>query len=327
TTDVRVEHPVHILRHERRVQRVQRPVRAPARPESIGEAHEVDLVDGAEELGHRALDNLVFQRWYAKRSLSTVGFGDVDAAHRLRPVVSAVHAVAQGLQLLRQTLFVCCDRFPVDSRCGSSLQPTKRSPERLDIHVVQQRRESGLLVSAGCLVDSRERWRQELPALRPVLRALTESVLRPAPSLHAPRLLRRLHQYYEQGRPPPSARLATSVFPRGEPPSATMPTDPVGPPGSRRRPFVRDAIHDPGGASPSCITHAYTWPSTTGTVSASTTFSLSGLSFRTPHDPCLRFGPRVTTTPARLGSARSATPLVGRDSHPPVIRQCSGALP
>src|SRR4029453_11768653 len=226
-----------------------------------------------------------------------------------------------------------------------TLQPTKRSSERLDIHVVQQRRESSPIVSAGCLVDSRERWRQELPALRPVLRALTESVLRPAPSLHAPRLLRRLHQYYEQvrlptsaptpplvfplweGPPPTPARPPTSVFPRGEPPSATMPTDPVGPPGSRRRPFVREAIHDPGGASPSCITTAYTWPSTTGTVSASTTFSLSGLSFRTPHDPCLRFGPRVTTTPARLGSARSATPLVGRDSHPPVIRQCSGALP
>lgn len=68
---------------------------------------------------------------------------------------------------------------------------------------------------------------------------------------------------------------------------------PAGPPGSRRRPFVRDAIHDPGGASPSCVAMAYIWPSTTGTVSASTTFTLSGLSFHTPHDPCLRFGPRV----------------------------------
>jgi hypothetical protein len=106
-----------------------------------------------------------------------------------------------------------------------------------------------------------------------------------------------------------------------------MPTDPVGPPGSRRRPFVRDAIHDPGGASPSCVTTAHTWPSTTGTVSASTTFSLSGLTFRTPHDPCLRFEPRVTATPARLGSDQPATALVGRDSHPPVIRQFSGALP
>src|SRR4029453_1584758 len=123
--------------------------------------------------------------------------------------------------------------------------------------------------------------------------------------------------HYDQVRLPTSARLAASVFPRDKPPSATRPTDPIGPPGSRRRPFARDAIHDPGGASPSCLTTAYTWPSTTGTVSASTTFSLSGLSFRTPHNPCLRFGPRVTATPARLGSDQSATTLVGRDSPPP----------
>jgi hypothetical protein len=90
---------------------------------------------------------------------------------------------------------------------------------------------------------------------------------------------------------------------------------------------VRDAIHDPGGASPSCLTTADTWPSTTGTVSASTTFSLSGLPFRTPHDSCLRFGPRVATTPARLGSDWSAATLVGRDLHPRAVRQCSGALP
>jgi hypothetical protein len=122
--------------------------------------------------------------------------------------------------------------------------------------------------------------------------------------------------HYEQVRLPTSARLAASVFPRDESPSAAMPTAPVGSPGSRRRPFVRDAIHDPGGVSPSCVTTADMWPSTTGTVSASTTFSLSGLSFRTPHAPCLRFGPHVAATPARLGSDRSATTLVGRDSHP-----------
>jgi hypothetical protein len=176
-------------------------------------------------------------------------------------------------------------------------------------------------------VDSRERNREGRPALRPVLPALTKPLLGPAPSLHAPRLLRRLHQYYEQVRLPTSARLAASVFPRDDSPSAIVPTAPVGSPGSRRRPFARDAIHDPGGASPSCIPTAYTWPSTTGTVSASTTFTLSGLTFRTPRDPCLRFEPRVTATPARLGSDQPATALVGRDSHPPVIRQFSGALP
>jgi hypothetical protein len=227
-----------------------------------------------------------------------------------------MHAVTQALQLLRQGLFVAGDRYPIDSRRRSPLQSTKRSPERFDIHVVQQRSELGLLVFAGCFVDSRERSREGRPALRPVLPALTKPLLGPAPSLRAPRCLQWLHWYYEQVRLPTSARLAASVFPRDESPSAAMPTAPVGSPGSRRRPFVRDAIHDPGGVSPSCVTTADMWPSTTGTVSASTTFSLSGLSFRTPHAPCLRFGPHVAATPARLGSDRSATTLVGRDSHP-----------
>ncbi len=66
----------------------------------------------------------------AEGSLTTVGFGDVHATHRFGPVPSAVHAVAQVLQLLRQSLFVGRDRFPVDSRCRSSLQSTKRSSER-----------------------------------------------------------------------------------------------------------------------------------------------------------------------------------------------------
>ena len=119
--DVRVEHPIHILRHERRVQRAQRSVRTPARPESIREAHEVDLVDGAEKLGDRTLDNLVFQCRNAEGSLTTIGFGDVHPTYRRWPIASAVHAVAQVLQLLRQPLFVRRDRFPVDSRCRSTL--------------------------------------------------------------------------------------------------------------------------------------------------------------------------------------------------------------
>ena len=148
--------------------------------------------------------------------------------------------------------------------------------------MVQQRGESGLPVSAGGFVDSHERRWGATPALRPVLPVLTESLLGPAPSLRALRCLQWLHWYYEQVRLPTSARLAASVFPRDDSPSATMPTAPVGSPGSRRRPVVRDAIHDPGGVSPSRITTADMWPSTTGTVSASTTFRLSGLSFRTP---------------------------------------------
>jgi site-specific DNA recombinase len=156
-TDVCVQHPVHVLRHERRVQRSQRQVRTPAGPESVREADEVDLVDGTEHFSYGTLDNLVFQCRNAERSLPTIRFGDIHAAHRFRPVLSAVDAVAQVLQLLGQTLFVRRYGFPVDSRCRSALEPTERSFERLDIHVVQQRRESGLLISACGFVDSHKR--------------------------------------------------------------------------------------------------------------------------------------------------------------------------
>jgi len=92
------------------------------------------------------------------------------------------------------------------------------------------------------------------------------------------------------------------VFPCNAPPRATGPVAPVGPPGFRRRPSVRDAVLDLGGASPSRLATAHMQPSTSITVSASTTSLISRLTFRIPHDPCLRFGPRVAATPARLGS-------------------------
>jgi hypothetical protein len=77
------------------MQRPQRLMRTPARPESIGEAYEVDLVDGAQDFGDRALDNLVLQGRDTEWSLATVGFGDVHATHRLRLIASAMHSVAQ----------------------------------------------------------------------------------------------------------------------------------------------------------------------------------------------------------------------------------------
>lgn len=56
---VGVEHPVGTLAHDRRVQGVKRHMRIPLRPEAVGEPEEVALVDGAQHLSHRALDDLV----------------------------------------------------------------------------------------------------------------------------------------------------------------------------------------------------------------------------------------------------------------------------
>ena len=53
-----------------------------SRVETIGAIEEVGLVNGVQDLGHRALDDLVFQREDAERSLSTIGLWDVRPANR-----------------------------------------------------------------------------------------------------------------------------------------------------------------------------------------------------------------------------------------------------
>jgi hypothetical protein len=121
--------------------------------------------------------------------------------------------------------------------------------------------------------------------------------------------------HYEPIRLPASARRYAPVFPRVLPPTVTMPSDPAGSPGFRCRPFIHDTVLDPGGATPPRITVLHMLPSCTGTHSASAIFGLSGLTCRTLHDSCLRFGRHVTGPPARLGSLLPATALERKDSH------------
>ncbi len=75
-TDVCIEHPVHLPPAEPDEERVQRIVLATSRPEPIGEAQEVVLVDGVQHLDRRSLDDLVLQRGDSERSLPPVGLGN-----------------------------------------------------------------------------------------------------------------------------------------------------------------------------------------------------------------------------------------------------------
>jgi len=189
---------------------------------------------------------------------------------------SAIRPSLQGELVAR-------DRLSIYSR--APFLPTKRPFQGGLINVVQERREPATPVSLGDLVHPLERQRQYSPALRPDLGSLRRVPFKPTPSLHRLRgrllnVVRRLHWYYESVRLPASARCGAPVVPRNAPPSGTSPTDPAGPPGFRRCPFVRDAAHDPGGATPSRLSTMHMLPSWTGTHSASTTFSISRL---TPH--------------------------------------------
>ena len=122
----------------------QRLVRVPPRPEAVGEPEEVDLVDGAQHLGDRTLDDLVLQSRHAERALPAIGFRDVDAPHRLRPVAPGVDPRAEVLEVGLQVLLVVRHRDPIDSRTGLPLLSPERSFERLDVDMMQQGGEPGL---------------------------------------------------------------------------------------------------------------------------------------------------------------------------------------
>src|ERR1019366_7495759 len=60
--DVQIEHPVHFLRQQPRVQSIQRLMLASPWSEPIRKSEKVGFVDGIRHLDRRTLDDFVFQR-------------------------------------------------------------------------------------------------------------------------------------------------------------------------------------------------------------------------------------------------------------------------
>jgi hypothetical protein len=61
-TNVRVEHPVHLLRLDPDVERIQGVVLAAPGPEPVREAEEVRFVDAVQDHHEGTLDQLVLER-------------------------------------------------------------------------------------------------------------------------------------------------------------------------------------------------------------------------------------------------------------------------
>jgi site-specific DNA recombinase len=76
-------------------QRIQRIMRAAPRPEPVGEAEEVLLVDGVEHLDDGPLDDLVLQRGDAERPQPPVRLRDVHPARRTRPIAPLLDPAVQ----------------------------------------------------------------------------------------------------------------------------------------------------------------------------------------------------------------------------------------
>ena len=265
--DVGIEHPVHALAHDRRVQRRESLVRVPPRPEAVGEPEEVDFVDGAQRLGDRTLDDLVLQGRHAERTPPAIGFRDLDTPDRLGRVAPSVDPRAEILEVAHQVLLVVRHRHPINSRTGLPLLTSERSFERRDVDVVQQGGEPHPDGRAGRRVHPCEVGWQGHPALRPDPVALAWAPSGLAPSLGSSRCLRRRHRHYEPVRTPDLSSDGGSGNASPPSPAGNQSGGPVRASHAfRRMLFMRDPAFDPGGATPSRLAITHVLPSRLATL-------------------------------------------------------------
>ena len=118
TTDVEVEHPVHLSRQHSGIERIQRMVLAASGPEPVREAEEVSFVDGAQHLDRGTLDDFVFQRSHPERPLPPVSLGDVHPTHRLGSVRSPLEPISEFVEVFLQSFAIVPPRLAVHPRRG-----------------------------------------------------------------------------------------------------------------------------------------------------------------------------------------------------------------
>jgi hypothetical protein len=244
-------------------------MRVAPRPKAVAEPKKVDFVDGTQHLSDRTLDDLVFEHEYTEGPPPTIGFRDVGATYRLRPVAPGVNPFAEIPDIGIQVLLVVRNRHPIYSGTRLPPQPAERPLERCVVHVVQQGREADLARTSCHLIHPGEFGWQRCPALCPVSRRPSQIPRGSGSYLELARFLRRCHQTYTPIRHPVSAQPAASVVPCHRPPSATEPKDPTGLPKFRRVPFMHEMAFDPGRAAVPRISAPFVLPSSCRTDSAS----------------------------------------------------------
>ena len=114
--NVRIEHPVHLLRFDADRERIQRLMRTALGPEAVRETKKVLFVDGVQHLDDGALDDLILQRGNAERPLPPVRLRDVGPPNRACSERAPFHPGGQVVEMTLQRLAVVLPRFPIDSR-------------------------------------------------------------------------------------------------------------------------------------------------------------------------------------------------------------------
>jgi hypothetical protein len=206
-TDVRIEHPIHLLPLDPDRERIQRVMRAAPRPKPIGKAPEVRLVDGVEHLDDGSLEELVLQRGNAQRPLPPVRLRDIHPPRRPRPIATRVNTGVQIPKVLFEILPVVHPHHPIHPRRGLGLKRPVRRPRTVDLDVVQERGEPCLLLLPCDSAHAIQRAWRALCGSESGTRVAGHVPLAQAPFLHRlrrrqPGDVRRVRRYYGPVRLP-----------------------------------------------------------------------------------------------------------------------------
>src|SRR6266581_4544286 len=206
--NVHIEHPVHFLRQQSGVERIQRIMLASPRPESVRETQKVGFVDSVQYFDGRALDDFVFQCGNSERSFPPVALVDVHPTHRLRSIRSSLQPMGEILEIILESLAVVPPRLPIHTGRGFLLQAEVGHTQRFQaVDVVTKRREPRLLILICCLTYPLQRTGRVRPARCPGHVLLLQVPFGQTSSLHPlrrwlPSLVRRLRRYYRSVRLP-----------------------------------------------------------------------------------------------------------------------------
>src|SRR5204863_155853 len=143
----------------------------------------VFLINLVEDGRHGLLDQLVFQRRHAQRSLPSVGFRDIGSPRWLGSIRSAMDATVQILQPTFQPRLILLPGHAVYSGCRFSLHPIEAFPQPINAQMVEQGGELQLLVRLCCLPHTRQPLGHASPALRREHVELSSVLLDQRPSL------------------------------------------------------------------------------------------------------------------------------------------------
>ncbi len=183
--NVQIQHPVHLLRQQSGVERIQRVMLASPRSESVRKVEEIRFVDSVQHFDGCALDDFVFQHRNSERSLPPVVLVDIRPTHRFRSVRSSLQPMGKILEIVLEGLAVVPPRLSIHPGRGFLLQAEVGLAQCFRVvDVVQQRGEPQLLILTCCLTYPLQRTERVFPARCPGRVLLGQVPFGQASSLH-----------------------------------------------------------------------------------------------------------------------------------------------